>query len=120
MNEYDLKMCACAIRSGLAFSNNDHGISHHFDITTMKEAFALLKKINISWDLEYLRINLLNRSGFSSKLIEDILKITKTPTFGSPPHLKIELVDNWKKLTSDPSFDAIKHLQEWHPIGSKK
>ena len=120
MNEYDLKMCACAIRSGLAFSNNDHGISHPFDITTMKEAFALLKKINISWDLEYLRINLLNRSGFSSKLIEDILKIIKTPTFGSPPHLKIELVDNWKKLTSDPSFDAIKHLQEWHPIGSKK
>ena len=116
VNEYDLKMCACGIRVGLIFSNNEHGISDFRDIAKMKEVFALLEKIGISCDLEYLRINLLNQSGLSNKLIEDILKAAKKPTFGNPRTWKPEVIDGWKKLATEPSFDAIKHLQEWNSI----
>ena len=119
--DYDmtLKICSCAIREGLLFAD-DRGLAHPNDESRMRQAFALLGKFNIKYDTGYLNSQLLTHSNLSNKLVKDILDAAKNPDMGNREIIPLVSVDKWKQMASDPQFNAIKHLQEWRPIGSKR
>ena len=114
-----LKICSCAIRDGLLFAD-DRGLTHPNDESRMRQAFALLGKFDIKYDTGYLNSQLLVHSNLSNKLVKDILNAAKNPDMGNREIILLESVDKWKKMASDPQFNAIKHLQKWCPIGSKR
>ena len=110
MKEFDIKVCSCAIRSGGGMGlSNKNGISSLSDQTRIAEAFAHLKKFGIKYDVEYLERWLDTNTIFSHKLIQDIMKAAKRPSFGDQ-QLKLDIVEICKRKASKPGFDPVEHL----------
>ena len=112
MKEFDIKVCACAICSGGCMGlSNKNGISGLKDQTRMAEAFAYLKKFDVKYDVEYLERWLDTNTIFSHKLIQDIMKAAKRPSFGIQ-QLEIDFIEMCKRKASEPGFDPVGHLNQ--------